>query len=97
MQIIQFLLFSIFGLLIVFFLASGAIGFLFYLLSSSTEIPPLAIPNWQELPKISKEVLIAGTAIIAAVWVLVGHGYSEKEDGKSRSKKGRRRNNRDED
>lgn len=92
MQIIQFILFGILGLFAVFLLASGAITYLFYSLSSSTEIPPLTIPNWQELPSVPSKVFVAGIAILAAIWVLIGEELGKKEDTNSKQRQGRRRN-----
>lgn len=96
MQIVQFILFGILGLFAVFLLTSGAITYLFYSLSSPTEIPPLVIPSWQELPSSSRKVFVAGVAILAAIWVLRGEEVGKKEDTNP-EKKGRRRQNRKDD
>lgn len=97
MQIVQFILFGIFGLFAVFFLASGAIGYLLYSSSNSPEIPPLVIPNWRDLPKVPRQVLIAGAIALSAVWVLIGNTPSKQKDEKIEQGKGRRRRYLDED
>jgi len=95
-QIVQFILFGILGLFATFLLVSGAITYLFYSLSGSTEILPFVVPSWQELPKISREAFIAGVVILAAVWVLIGEEVGRKRDVNPDQKKGRgRRNSKD--
>lgn len=100
MQLIQFVLLIGASCLLFIFLFSGAIGYFLYSLSHGT--PPLEIttptlPQWENLPKVSKEILIPAMAFLGAIWVLVGGTPVDKEDGKSESKKGRRRRYLDED
>ena len=95
--VLKFLLLAGGALFVVVFLASGAIGYLFYSSSSSSDIPPPAIPSWQEIPKTPREALIAGAIVLGAIWVLVGGDTVEKEEAKPDSKKGRRRRYLDED
>lgn len=100
MQIIQFLFLIGASCLLVVFLFSGAIGYFFYSLSHGTPPPeatPPMLPQWEDLPKVSSDILIPAITILGALWVLVGVAPVDKEDGKSESKKGRRRRYFDED
>lgn len=100
MQIIQFLFLIGVSCLFFLFLFSGAIGYFFYSLSHGTPPPEITTPTfsqWENLPKISKDILIPAIAILGALWVLVGGTPVDKEDGKSELKKGRKRRYSDED
>ncbi len=100
MQLIQFLFLIGVSCLLFLFLFSGAIGYFFYSLSHATpppEITTQTFPQWESLPKVSKDILIPAITILGALWTLIGGTPVDKEDGKSESKKGRRRRYLDED
>lgn len=100
MQLIQFLFLIGGSCLLVVFLFSGAIGYFFYSLSHGTPPPEVTaptFPRWEDLPKVPKELLIPALAILGAVWVLIGGSPVDKEDGKTESKKGRKRRYLDKD
>lgn len=100
MQIIQFLFLIGVSCLLVVFLFSGAIGYFFYSLLHGAPPPEMTsptLPHWEELPKLSKDILIPALAVLGAIWVLIGGTSVDKEDGKSESKKGRKRRHLGED
>lgn len=76
------------------FLASGAIGYAWYSLTSGTahpQITEIQIPRWGELPKLSKELVIPAIAIIGAFWVLLAPTSVSEDSKKPGQKKGRSR------
>lgn len=92
--LIKFILLGGAGLLLAFLIGSGAIGYLLIANGSiAPNMPPTTLPHWEELPKVSRDLLIPTIAIIAAVWVLVGGTPTTKIE----QKKGRNRKRFDED
>ncbi|MEG3877667.1 hypothetical protein QT972_09830 [Microcoleus sp. herbarium7] len=92
--LIKFILLGGAGLFLAFLIGSGAIGYLLISHNSPpVDISPATLPRWEELPKVSRDLLIPAIAIIAAVWVLVGGMPTTKVE----QKKGRNRKRFDED
>ncbi len=94
MQIIQFALLVGTTCLLVVFLFSGVIGYFFYSLSHGASPPEVTVPQfprWEDLPKVSKEILLPATTILTAIWVLVAPPTSPDDKKTEDSKKGRGR------
>jgi hypothetical protein len=96
----KFILLASAGAFIFIFVVSGAIGYFFYANSSGNPPPgvtPSTFPDWDLMARIPKEPLITGSAILAALWVLLGAPPTNKESEKTDPRKGRKRRYLDED
>lgn len=94
--VIKFILLLVTTVTLVISFTSGAIGYAWYSLTSGIahpQITEMQIPRWDEMPRLSKELLIPAIAIIGVFWVLLAPTPSIGNDKKPEPKKGRNRRN----